>query len=174
MQLPLYDSEHTKSAAGRHKCCWQSVACDISLVYSILFMGGSSQLNLGGTCYRDVPSMSQIQPPAQPPTVATPAGYIADPPHGSEVGEDAPDKSTRKYTPCRETMGQNTDRAWIFGYSFVDLNVKASRRRKGAERADPPTPRVSAEEGARPSEEIAWKCCQRRERSADQKRIGSG
>ena len=50
-------------------------------------------------------------------------------------------------------MGQNTDRARIFGDSFVDLDVKASRRRNGAERADPPTPGVSSVEGARPGKE---------------------
>ena len=59
-------------------------------------------------------------------------------------------------------MGQNTDRARIFGDSFVDLDVKASRRRNGAERADPPTPGVSGVEGARPGEETAWKDGQRR------------
>ena len=68
------------------------------------------------------------------------AGRVADPLHGSEVGEDVPERNTRKHTPCRETMGQNTDRAGIFRYSLVDLDVKASCRRYGAERADPPTP----------------------------------
>ena len=71
-------------------------------------------------------------------------------------------------------MGQNTDRAGIFGDSFVDLNVKASRGHYGAERADPPTPGISGVEGEHPGEETARKDFQRRERSADQKRIGSG
>ena len=43
------------------------------------------------------------------------------------------------HTPYRETVGQNTDRAGIVGDSFVDLSVKASRTRYGAERAGPPT-----------------------------------
>ena len=64
-------------------------------------------------------------------------------------------------------MGQNTDRAGIFGDSFVDLNVKASPRRYGAERVDPPTPGVYGAEGARPGEETARKDGQKRERSAD-------
>ena len=76
-----------------------------------------------------------------------------------------------KYPPqCThsvEIMGQNTDRARIFGDAFVDLNVKASRRRNGAQRAGPPTPGVSDVEGARPGEEIAREDGQRRERSAD-------
>ena len=71
-------------------------------------------------------------------------------------------------------MDQKTDRSGIFGDSFVDLNVKASRRRNGAERADPPTLDVSGVEGARPGEEPARKDGQRRERSADQKRIRPG
>ena len=41
------------------------------------------------------------------------AGRVADPLHGSEVGENAPETTTRMHTPCRETMGQNTDRAGI-------------------------------------------------------------
>ena len=101
-------------------------------------------------------------------------GRVADPPRGSEVGEDAPERTTRIRTPCREIINQNADRAGIFGYSFVDLNVKASRRRNGVERADPPTTGVSGVERARPGEEIALKDGQRRERSADQKRIRSG
>ena len=64
-------------------------------------------------------------------------------------------------------MGQNTDRAGIFGDSFVDLNGKASRRRYGAELADPPMPGVSDVEGARPGGENARKDGQRQERSAD-------
>ena len=54
-------------------------------------------------------------------------------------------------------MARNTDRAGIFGDSFVDLNVKASRGRHGAERADPPTPGGSGVEGGHPSEETARK-----------------
>ena len=102
------------------------------------------------------------------------AGRVGDPRHGSEVGEDVPDKTTRTPTPCRDTMGQNTDRAWIFGDCFVDLNVKASRGRHDAERGDPPTPGGPGAEGARPGEETTRKDGQRRERSADPKRIGSG
>ena len=71
-------------------------------------------------------------------------------------------------------MSKNTDRAGISGDSFVDLNAKASRGRCGAERADPPTPDGTGVEGARPGEETAPKDGQRWERSADQKRIGSG
>ena len=44
----------------------------------------------------------------------------------------------------------------------------------GAERADPPTPGVSGAEGGRPGEETARKDGQRRERSADKKRLRSG
>ena len=102
------------------------------------------------------------------------AGRVGDPPHGSEVGEDVPERTTRMHTPCREPMAQNTDRAGIFGDSFVDLNVKASRKRYGAKRADPPTPGGSGVEGARLGEGIAREDGQRRERSADRKRIGPG
>ena len=102
------------------------------------------------------------------------AGRVANPPDGSEVGRDVAERTTRIHTPCRETTGQNSGRAGIFGDSFVDLNVKASRGRYGAERADPPTPGGSGVEGAaRPGEETARKGGQRRERSADQERIGS-
>ena len=69
-------------------------------------------------------------------------------------------------------MARNTDRAGIFGDSFVDLNVKASRVRHGTERADSPTPGVLGGKGKRPGEETARKYGQRRERSADQERIG--
>ncbi|MEP5376636.1 MAG: hypothetical protein ABJQ14_12745, partial [Hyphomicrobiales bacterium] len=56
------------SAAG---CSWHAV----SLSYrAYFFTDGSSQPSVGGMCYRDVPSMSQIQPPAQAPTMATLAG----------------------------------------------------------------------------------------------------
>ena len=95
------------------------------------------------------------------------AGRVADPPHGSEVGEDVPARTTRIHTLCRETMSQNADRTGILGDSFVDLNVKASRGRHGAERADPPTSGVSGVEEARPGEETARKGGQRREISAD-------
>ena len=59
-------------------------------------------------------------------------------------------------------MGQNDDRVGIFGDSFVDLIIKASRRRNGAERADVPTSGVSGVEEARPGEETARKDGQRR------------
>ena len=71
------------------------------------------------------------------------------------------------HTLCRETMGLNTDRAGIFGDSFVDLNVEPSPRRHGAEQADPPTPGGSGVKGERPGEETARKDGQRQERSAD-------
>ena len=61
--------------------------------------------------------------------MAMPAG-VGDPPYGSEVGEDVPERTTRMHTPYREIMGQIADRAGIFGDSFVDLNVKASRGRQ--------------------------------------------
>ena len=99
-------------------------------------MDSSYQLNLGGMCYRGVPSMLQIQPRAQSPAMAT----VGDLLHASKVGEDAPRRTTRMHTHCRETVAQNTDRAGIFGDSIVNLNVKASRGRQRAERADPPTP----------------------------------
>ena len=70
-------------------------------------------------------------------------------------------------------MGQNAGRAAIFGDSFVDINVNASRGRNGAKRVDPPTPGVSGVKGVPPGEETARKGGQGRERSADHKRIGS-
>ena len=99
------------------------------------------------------------------------AGRVGDPSNGSEVGEDVPEITTRMRTLCRETMVQNTDRAGIFGGSSIELNVKASRGRHSAEQADPPTPGGSSGKGERPGEETARKDGQRRERSADQKRI---
>ena len=90
--------------------------------------------------------MPLIQPPAQAPHDGD-AGRVGGPPHGPEVGEDVPDRTTRRHTLCRETMSQNTDRAGIFGDSFADLNVKASSGRHGAERADPPRPGGSGVEG---------------------------
>ena len=69
-------------------------------------------------------------------------------------------------------MGPNADRGGIFGDSLVNLNVKASRGRYGAERADPATPGVSGVEGARPSEETARKEGHGQEKSADKKRTG--
>ena len=74
---------------------------------------------------------------AGPPNVG--AGRVADPLHALEVGENVPERTTQVQTPCRENMGQNTDRTGIFGDSLVDLNAKASGGRYGAERADPPT-----------------------------------
>ena len=71
-------------------------------------------------------------------------------------------------------MPPSTDREGIFGDLFVDLNVKASRGRHGAERVGSPTPGVLGVEGERRGEETARKDGQRRERSADQKRIGYG
>ena len=66
------------------------------------------------------------------------ASRIGDPLHRLEVGQDVPEGITRTYTLCRETMNQTTDRAGIFGDSFVDINVKVSRGCHGAERVDPP------------------------------------
>ena len=91
-------------------------------------MDGSSQLSLGGMCYPgrsiDVPDTATRAGPHNGN-----AGRTADPPHGPEVGEGVPERTTRMHTPCRETMGQNTDRAGSFGDSFVDLNAKAPRGR---------------------------------------------
>ena len=106
-------------------------------------------LSLGGMCYPGVPSMSQTQPPRRPPKNGD-AGRVSDPPHGSEVGDDVPERTTRIHTLRRETMAYHTDMGEIFGDSFVDLNVKASRGRHGAERADPPTPGGSGAEGGTP------------------------
>ena len=97
------------------------------------------------------------------------AGRIVDPPHGSEVGEDVPERTTRMSTLGRVTMARNTDKAGIFGDSFVNLNVKASRGCHGAERAVPPTRGSAGAEGKRLGEETARKDGQRRERPADQK-----
>ena len=69
-------------------------------------------------------------------------------------------------------MARKTDRAGIFGDCFVDLNVKASCGRHGAERAGPSKPGGSGVEGESSGEETARKDGQRRERSADQERIG--
>ena len=85
------------------------------------------------------------------------AGRVVGPPHGSEVGEDVPERTTRIHTLCRKIMGQNTERAGIIGDSFVYLNVKASRGRYGAKRADPPMPGGSGVEEARPGEETGRK-----------------
>ena len=64
-------------------------------------------------------------------------------------------------------MRQNADSAESFR-SLVDSDVEASRRRYGAERADPATPTVAAEAEARLCEETARKGGQRPERSATQ------
>ena len=77
------------------------------------------------------------------------AGRVGDPPHGSGVEEDVSERTTRMHTLCRETMAQNTYRTTIFGDSFVDIYVKATRGRHGAERADPPTPGGSGVQGGR-------------------------
>ena len=89
-------------------------------------------------------------------------GRVADAPFGSEVGEDEPDINTGRRKPCRETMAENTGRARFFVNSFEYVNVKALRRRYGAERADPPTPGVSGEGEANPNKETARKGGQRR------------
>ena len=65
------------------------------------------------------------------------AGRVADPPHGLEVREHVTEKSREEIDPvgskCAETLtGQD-----FFGDLIVDLDVKASHRRYGAERADP-------------------------------------
>ena len=100
------------------------------------------------------------------------AGRVADPPHGSE--------RTYRIEPT-ESM-HSVERPWaktLTGQGFseipsylVNLNVKASRRRYGAEQADPPTRAIDVE-GAHPGEETAREDGQRRERSTDQERIGS-
>ena len=71
-------------------------------------------------------------------------------------------------------MAQNTDMAGVFGDFFVDLTVKASHRRHGAERMDPSTPGSKGVEGGRPGELTARNNGQRRERSAYHKRIVQG
>ena len=94
--------------------------------------------------------MVQIQPTRAGPHEGD-AGRVGDPPHRSEVGEDVPERATRMHTLCREIMAPNNDRAGTFRNSFVDLNIKASRGRHGAERADPPTPGGSDVEGNAPA-----------------------
>ena len=77
-------------------------------------MDGSSQPSPGDMCYRGVPSMSQIDVPGTATRAGLhngDAGRVGDPPHGSEVGEDVPERTTRMRTLCRESMSQNTDRA---------------------------------------------------------------
>ena len=100
--------------------------------------------------------MAQKQSPRPGPHNGD-AGRVGDPPHGSEAGEDVPERTTRMYRLCRETMAQNTDRAGNFGDSFVDLNVKASHGRHGAKRADTLTPGGSGVKEERPGEETARK-----------------
>ena len=77
-------------------------------------------------------------------------GRAADASHGSEIGGDEPENNTRRGTSCWDIVSQNVDTARFFGGIFVDFDVKASRRRYGAERADPPTPGVSGEGGGTP------------------------
>ena len=89
---------------------------------------------------------------------------MGDPPHGLEVAEDVPERTTRTHALCREAMGQKTDRAGIFGDSFVGLNVKASRGRHGAEQADPPTTGGSGVQGEHLGVETARKDGQEPER----------
>ena len=99
---------------------------------------GSFQLTLGGMCYRGVPAMSHIR-----------AGRVANPPHGLDVGEKTQRKetNTRRCKPCRENVGQNTDRARFLGDFFADLDANASRSRHGAERADPRSRPLRARRG---------------------------
>ena len=103
--------------------------------------------------------------------MTTPAGWLILP-MGRTTGRMCRAEPRERNTPYQKTIGQHSDRAGIIGDSFVDLNVKAPLRRYGAERADPLTPGISGVEDPRPGEETARKDGQRRERSADQKRIG--
>ena len=79
------------------------------------------------------------------------AGRVVDPPHGSEVGEDVPEEPRE----CIHSGKIPWAKPQPEQGSFIYLNVKASRRRYGAERADPPMPGVLGVEGARPGEETA-------------------
>ena len=145
------------------------MACDISLIYpGILFYWWRFSTKPGW----HVLSGHSIDVPGTA-TGAGPhigyAGRVGDPLHWSEVGEDVPERATRMHTRCQETMAQNTDRTGLFGDFSVDLNVKASRgrhgadradlpmsggrRRYGAERADLPTPGGSSAKSERPGEE---------------------
>ena len=63
--------------------------------------------------------------------MATPVGWP-----GSEVREHVPDENTRINRPCPWQMRQNAHRSGFFGDLVVDLDIKALRRRYGAERAD--------------------------------------
>ena len=72
---------------------------------------------------------------------------VADQPHGPEVGEGAKEKNTRRHGPCRQTTPQNACRARFFGDIVADLDVKASRRPYGAERADPRSRPLQARRG---------------------------
>ena len=81
------------------------------------------------------------------------AGRIADTSRGSGVREDEQDTKTRRRTPCLQTTRQNAQRARVFGHLVVDIDVKASRKRYGAERADPRSRLLEARRGHASSKE---------------------
>ena len=67
---------HCGCRCTHQKCCWPSYVLltagdmrSLPLIYPrhIFFIDDSSQLSLGGMCYRGAPSISQIQPPRRPP-----------------------------------------------------------------------------------------------------------
>ena len=88
-------------------------------------MGGSYQLILGacaiGAFHR---SMPQIDTATGAGLYNGDASWVTDPLHGWEVGEDVPERPAPIHTPCRKTMGQNTDKAGSFGDSFVNINIQ--------------------------------------------------
>ena len=67
-------------------------------------------------------------------------GPVAGSPHSSEVGK----KHAKIYTI---SMAQTLPGHNSWGDSFVEFNAKASRRRYGAEQADPPKPVVCFKRG---------------------------
>ena len=81
-----------------------------------------------------VPDLSTNPPRAAPHRVDS--GRVADPPR-VRGQRTLTRKKTRRFKPCRRAMRPNPHRARFFVDLAVDLDVKASRRRYGADRADP-------------------------------------
>ena len=133
-------------------------------------MDGCFQPSLGSMCYGGVPSMPQIADPHKGK-----AGRVVSPPDGAEVGKDVPERTTRTHAPCRETMGQNRqgrDYRRFLRRSQRQGFARALRRLAGG---SSDAGRFRRGGGTlRRLKKNARKDGQRRERSADQKRIGPG
>ena len=92
-------------------------------------------------------------------------GRVADPPPWVGGQRTRTGKNPRRHRPCRQKMHQNTHRAGFCG-DVVDLDVKSSCRRYGAERADPRRRPLQARWAHASAKKNARKGAQRRERSA--------